>query len=91
MLDVNSLLFQMPALPSSGGSTSPEGIGTIAGTPSFSEHCLESLHTVRLGKMAQHAQLWALFMAKLKCESQNASNMALGKFIVLQHIKKSAS
>ena len=47
--------------------------------------------TVRLGKMAQHARLWALFMAKLKGQSQNASNMALGKCIGLQHIQISAS
>ena len=32
-------------------------------------------YTVRLGKMAQHARLWALFMAKLKGQSQNASNI----------------
>ena len=49
------------------------------------------LSTVRLGKMAQHARLWALFMAKLKGQSQNASNMALGKCIGLQHIQISAS
>ena len=48
-------------------------------------------HTVRLGKMAQHARLWALFMAKLKGQSQNASNMALGECIGLQHIQISAS
>ena len=48
-------------------------------------------HTVRLGKMAQHARLWALFMAKLKGQSQNASNMALGQLLGLQHIQKSAS
>ena len=30
------------------------------------------LSTVRLGKMAQHAPLWALLMAKLKGQSQNA-------------------
>ena len=48
-------------------------------------------NTVRLGKMAQHARLWALFMAKLKGQSQNASNMALGKCIGLQHIQISAS
>ena len=47
--------------------------------------------TVRLGKMAQHARLWALFMAKLKDQSQNASNMALGQLLGLQHIQKSAS
>ena len=47
--------------------------------------------TVRLGKMAQHARHWALFMAKLKGQSQNASNMALGKCIGLQHIQISAS
>ena len=47
--------------------------------------------TVRLGKMAQHARLWALFMAKLKGQSQNASNMALGQLLGLQHIQKSAS
>ena len=47
--------------------------------------------TVRLGKMAQHARLWALFVAKLKGQSQNASNMALGKRIGLQHIRISAS
>ena len=45
------------------------------------------LSTVRLGKMAQHARLWALFMAKLKGQSQNASNMALGECIGLQHIQ----
>ena len=28
--------------------------------------------------MAQHARHWSLFMAKLKGQSQNASNMALG-------------
>ena len=50
-------------------------------------HCC----TVRLGKMAQHARLWALFMAKLKGQSQNASNMALGQLMGLQHIQKSAS
>ena len=49
------------------------------------------VYTVRLGKMAQHARLWALFMAKLKGQSQNASNMALGKCIGLQHIQISAS
>ena len=48
-------------------------------------------YTVRLGKMAQHARLWALFMAKLKGQSQNASNMALGQLLGLQHIQKSAS
>ena len=48
-------------------------------------------NTVRLDKMAQHARLWALFMAKLKGQSQNASNMALGKCIGLQHIQISAS
>ena len=48
-------------------------------------------YTVRLGKMAQHARLWALFMAKLKGQSQNASNMPLGKCIGLQHIQISAS
>ena len=48
-------------------------------------------NTVRLGKMAQHARLWALFMAKLKGQSQNASNMALGQLMGLQHIQKSAS
>ena len=47
--------------------------------------------TVRLGKMAQHARLWALFMAKLKGQSQNASNMALGQLLGLQHIQKSVS
>ena len=47
--------------------------------------------TVRLGKMAQHARLWALFRAKLKGRSQNASNMVLGKWIGLQHIQISAS
>ena len=47
--------------------------------------------TVRLGKMAQHAQVLALFMAKLKGQSQNASNMALGQLLGLQHIQKSAS
>ena len=51
--------------------------------------CLVS--TVRLGKMVQHARLWALFMAKLMGQSQNASNMALGQLIGLQHIQKSAS
>ena len=49
------------------------------------------LSTVRLGKMAQHARLWALFMAKLEGQSQNASNMALGQLLGLQHIQKSAS
>ena len=49
------------------------------------------ISTVRLGKMAQHARLWALFMAKLKGQSQNASNMALGQLLGLQHIQKSAS
>ena len=49
------------------------------------------LYTVRLGKMAQHARLWALFMAKLKGQSQNASNLALGELIGLQHIQKLAS
>ena len=52
---------------------------------------LNELHTVRLGKMAQHARHWALFMAKLKGQSQNASNMALGQLLGLQHIQKSAS
>ena len=47
--------------------------------------------TVRLGKMAQHARHWALFMAKLKGQSQKASNMALGKCIGLQHVQISAS
>ena len=47
-------------------------------------------HTVRLGKMAQHARLWALFMANLKGQSQISSNMALGKSIGLQHIQISA-
>ena len=47
--------------------------------------------TVRLGKMAQHARLWALFVAKLKGQAQNASNMALGQLLGLQHIQKSAS
>ena len=47
--------------------------------------------TVRLGKMAQHERLWAPFMTKLKGQSQNASNMALGQYIGLQHIQKSAS
>ena len=42
--------------------------------------------TVRLDKMAQHERLWALFMAQLKAQSQNASNMALGQYIGLQHI-----
>ena len=51
----------------------------------------KKLNTVRLGKMAQHARLWALFMAKLKGQSQNASNMALGQLLGLQHIQKSAS
>ena len=50
----------------------------------------KSTSTDRLGKMAQHARLWALFMAKLKGQSQNASNMALGKCIGLQHIQISA-
>ena len=50
-----------------------------------------NVNTVRLGKMAQHARHWALFMAKLKGQSQNASNMALGKCIGLQHIQISAS
>ena len=47
--------------------------------------------TVRLGKMAQHARLWALFMAKLEGQSQNASNMALGQLLGLPHIQKSVS
>ena len=50
-----------------------------------------SNNTVRLDKMAQHARLWALFMAKVKGHSQNASKMALGKCIGLQHIQISAS
>ena len=49
------------------------------------------ISTVRLGKMAQHARHWALFMAKVRGQSQNASNMALGKCIALQHIQISAS
>ena len=52
---------------------------------------LVGIITVRLGKMAQHARLWALFMAKLKGQSQNASNMPLGKCIGLQHIQIAAS
>ena len=52
---------------------------------------MSQLCTVRLGKMAQHARLRTLFMAKLKGQSQNASNMALGQCIGLQHIQKSAS
>ena len=32
--------------------------------------------TVILGKMAQHAQLWALLVAKLKGKSKRVSNMA---------------
>ena len=36
------------------------------------------IYTVRLGKMAQHARHWALFMAKLKVPLQNASNMVSG-------------
>ena len=56
------------------------------------ENChARETYTVRLDKMAQHARLWALFMAKLKGQSQNASNMALGKCIGLQHIQISAS
>ena len=47
--------------------------------------------SIRLGKMAQHVRLWALFMTKLKGQSQNARNMALGPCIGLQHIQKSAS
>ena len=47
--------------------------------------------TVRLGKMAQHVRLWDLFMAKLKGQLQNASNMALGECLGLQHIQISAS
>ena len=46
--------------------------------------------TVRLGKMAQYARLWALFMSKLKGQLQNANNMALGECIGLQHIQISA-
>ena len=55
--------------------------------------CLQrhTLTTVRLGKMAQHARLWALVIAKLEGQSQNASNMALGELIGLQHIQISAS
>ena len=49
------------------------------------------MNAVPLGKMAQHARLWALFMAKLKGQSQNASNMALGQLMGLQHIQKPAS
>ena len=45
--------------------------------------------TVILGKMAQHAQLWALLMAKLKGKSKSVSNMALGQWIELQHIQRS--
>ena len=44
-----------------------------------------------LVEMAQHARLWALFMAKLKGQSQNAINMALGQLMGLQLIQKSAS
>ena len=54
-------------------------------------HLMRRYSTVRLGKMAQHARLWALFMAKLEGQSQNASNMALGQLLGLQHIQKSAS
>ena len=50
-----------------------------------------TMNTVRLGKMVQHARIWALFTAKLKGQSQNASNMALGQLLGLQHIQKSAS
>ena len=57
---------------------------------SHDHHAFAVSGTVRLGKMAQHARLWALFMAKLKGQSQNASNTALGEFIGLQHIQKSA-
>ena len=57
----------------------------------YSLKSCKNIPTVRLGKVAQHAQLWALFMAKLKGQSQNASNMALGHLIKLQHIQKSAS
>ena len=39
--------------------------------------------TVILGKMAQHAPLLALFMAKLKGKSKSVSNMTLGKCIGL--------
>ena len=38
-------------------------------------------HKVILGKMAQHAQLLALLMAKLKGKSKSVSNMALGHCI----------
>ena len=39
--------------------------------------------SVILGKMAQHAPLLALFMAKLKGKSKSVSNMTLGKCIGL--------
>ena len=45
--------------------------------------------TVILGKMAQHARLLALLMAKLKGKSKSVSNMALGQCIGLQHIQRS--
>ena len=46
-------------------------------------------NTVILGKMAQHARLLALLMAKLKGKSKSVSNMALGQWIELQHIQRS--
>ena len=45
--------------------------------------------TVILGKMAQHARLWALLLAKLLGQSKSVSNMALGQWIELQHIQRS--
>ena len=52
---------------------------------------MKGISTVILGKMAQHARLLALLMAKLKGKSKSVSNMALGQWIELQHIQKSAS
>ena len=45
--------------------------------------------SVILGKMARHARLLALLMAKLKGKSKSGSNMALGQCIGLQHIQRS--
>ena len=44
---------------------------------------------VILGKMAQHARLLALLMAKPKGKSKSVSNMAFGQCIGLQHIQRS--
>ena len=46
-------------------------------------------HTVGLGTMAQHAQVWALPVAKLVGQSKIASNITLEKLIGLHHIQSS--